>query len=114
MTWINEAKVRCFLRPRFLLSLTEALDVQAIYALDSGNVYDAYELYLKAGLYDAAHNIAVLELAPDTVIRQDLILLRELLEPFEGRPVSGWNERGKVGGFCTNRWGGRVMADICS
>ncbi len=81
------------------MSQTEALGCQAIYALDSGNMYDAYELYLQAGLYDAAHGIAVLELAPDAVIRQDLILLRELMEPFEGRSVSGWNERGRVGGF---------------
>ncbi|EJF57390.1 hypothetical protein DICSQDRAFT_157411 [Dichomitus squalens LYAD-421 SS1] len=76
MTWINEAK--------------------AIYALDSGSMYDAYELYLQAGLYDTAHDIAVVELAPDAVIRQDLILLREMLEPFEGHSVNGWNERGRA------------------
>ncbi|CDO77082.1 hypothetical protein BN946_scf184473.g26 [Trametes cinnabarina] len=76
MAWINEAK--------------------AIYALRSGNVFEAYELYLSAGLYDAAHDLAVLELAPEAVIREDLLLLRELFEVFDGRPVSGWNERGKV------------------
>ncbi|KAI8976665.1 nuclear protein 96-domain-containing protein [Trametes punicea] len=76
VAWINEAK--------------------AIHALHNGNVYEAYELYLSAGLYDAAHDIAVLELAPDAVIRQDLLLLRELFEVFDGRPVSGWNDRGKV------------------
>ncbi|KAH9941590.1 nuclear protein 96-domain-containing protein [Epithele typhae] len=76
MAWINEAK--------------------AVYALDSGKVYDAYELYLAAGLYDAAHDLAVLELAPDAVIRQDLLLLRELFEVFNGRPITGWSLRGKV------------------
>ncbi|KAI0350876.1 hypothetical protein OH77DRAFT_1498850 [Trametes cingulata] len=76
VSWINEAK--------------------AVHALDSGKVYEAYELYLSAGLYDAAHDLAVLELAPDAVIRQDLALLRELFEVFEGRPVSGWNDRGKA------------------
>ncbi|RDX47214.1 hypothetical protein OH76DRAFT_1354468 [Lentinus brumalis] len=76
MAWVNEAK--------------------AVHALASGNLYDAYDLYIAAGLYDPAHDIAVLELAPDAVIRQDLLLLRELFEVFEGRPVSGWNERGKV------------------
>ncbi|KAI9069844.1 hypothetical protein FKP32DRAFT_1586561 [Trametes sanguinea] len=76
MAWINEAK--------------------AIHALRSGNVYEAYELYLSAGLYDAAHDLAVLELAPDAVIREDLLLLRELFEVFDGRPVTGWTERGKV------------------
>ncbi|KAI0676531.1 nuclear protein 96-domain-containing protein [Trametes maxima] len=76
VAWINEAK--------------------AVHALDGGNVYEAYELYLAAGLYDAAHDIAVLELAPDAVIRQDLLLLRELFEVFDGRPVNGWNDRGQV------------------
>ncbi|EIW55247.1 uncharacterized protein TRAVEDRAFT_130647 [Trametes versicolor FP-101664 SS1] len=76
VAWINEAK--------------------AIHALDSGKVYEAYELYLSAGLYNAAHDIAVLELAPDAVIRDDLALLRELFDVFDGRPVNGWNERGKV------------------
>ncbi|KAI0631003.1 nuclear protein 96-domain-containing protein [Trametes polyzona] len=76
VAWINEAK--------------------AVHALDSGKLYEAYELYLSAGLYDAAHDIAVLELAPDAVIRQDLVLLRELFDVFDGRPVSGWNDRGKV------------------
>ncbi|KAI0332827.1 hypothetical protein GY45DRAFT_1245970 [Cubamyces sp. BRFM 1775] len=76
MAWINEAK--------------------AIHALHVGNVYEAYELYLSAGLYDAAHDIAVLELAPDAVVRQDLLLLRELFDVFDGRPVNGWNDRGKV------------------
>lgn len=59
-------------------------------------MYEAYELYLSAGLYDAAHDIAVLELAPDAVIRDDLALLRELFDVFDGRPVNGWSERGKV------------------
>ncbi|KAI0716436.1 nuclear protein 96-domain-containing protein [Earliella scabrosa] len=76
MAWINEAK--------------------AVHALDDGRLYEAYELYLAAGLYDAAHDIAVLELAPDAVVRQDILLLKELFDVFDGRPVSGWNERGKV------------------
>ena len=71
-------------------------DLQAIHALDCGKLYEAYELYLAAGMYDAAHDIAVLELAPDAVIRQDLMLLRELFEVFDGRPVNGWTIRGKV------------------
>ncbi|KAH9848377.1 nuclear protein 96-domain-containing protein [Lenzites betulinus] len=76
MAWINEAK--------------------AVHALDGGKLYEAYDLYIAAGLYDAAHDIAVLELAPDAVIRQDLVLLHELFDVFDGRPVSGWNDRGKV------------------
>ena len=76
------------------IGLTSLLE--AVHALDSGKLYDAYDLYVAAGLYDPAHDIAVLELAPDAIIRQDLLLLRELFEVFEGRTVSNWNERGKV------------------
>ena len=93
MAWINEAKVRLFSGEEYLYSRHGS---QAIHALDSGKVYEAYELYLAAGMYDAAHNIAVLELAPEAVIRQDLMLLRELFDAFEGHPVAGWSVRGKV------------------
>ena len=69
---------------------------QAIYALDKGEVYHAYELYLSAGLYNPAHDLAVLELAPDAVIHRDLDLLKELFERFIGRPTDDWHIRGKV------------------
>ncbi|KAJ6581258.1 nuclear protein 96-domain-containing protein [Mycena capillaripes] len=76
MAWIQEAK--------------------AIYALDSNEVFEAYELYLSAGLYNAAHDIAVLKLAPDAVIQNDLTLLTSLFSRFNGRPVDGWHVRGKA------------------
>jgi len=76
MAWVNEAK--------------------AIYALNNGEVYEAYELYLMAGSYTAAHELAVLELAPDAIIRKDLELLKELLQRISGHPVEGWHVRGKV------------------
>ncbi|CCL99212.1 uncharacterized protein FIBRA_01227 [Fibroporia radiculosa] len=76
MAWVNEAK--------------------ATYALDCGDVYGAYELYLTAGLYNAAHDLAVRELAPDAVIRRDLDLLRDLFDKFRPHVVDGWQERGKV------------------
>ncbi|KAI0764576.1 nuclear protein 96-domain-containing protein [Trametes elegans] len=71
-------------------------EAKAVHALDGGELYEAYQLYIAAGLYNSAHDIAVLELAPDAVIRQDLLLLRELFDVFDGHPVNGWNERGKV------------------
>lgn len=73
--------------------------MQAIYALDCGNVYDAYELYISARLYNQAHELAVLELAPDAVIRKDLEVLKDLFERIKnGRvPVDGWHVRGRVG-----------------
>ncbi|TFY79572.1 hypothetical protein EWM64_g4439 [Hericium alpestre] len=76
LAWVNEAK--------------------AIYALDSGDVYDAYILYLQAGLYQAAHDLAVIELAPEAVIRDDLQLLRSLFDKIAGHPVDGWHVRGKA------------------
>ncbi|KAG2008335.1 nucleoporin nup189 [Coprinopsis cinerea AmutBmut pab1-1] len=79
-TWVEEAK--------------------AMYALDQGDVFKAYELYLRAQLYNSAHELAVLELAPDAILRRDLDLLRNLFEPFdlEGRrdKIDGWFVRGKV------------------
>lgn len=76
MAWVNEAK--------------------ATHALSNGRVFQAYELYLSAGLYNAAHDLAVLELAPDAVIHRDLELLKELFERFAGRGVDDWHARGKV------------------
>ncbi|TFY59543.1 hypothetical protein EVG20_g7759 [Dentipellis fragilis] len=76
LAWVNEAK--------------------AIYTLNNGNVYEAYELYLQAGLYPAAHELAVLELAPEAVIRDDLELLRTLFSQISGHTVDGWPVRGKA------------------
>ncbi|KAF8888568.1 nuclear protein 96-domain-containing protein [Infundibulicybe gibba] len=76
MAWVDEAK--------------------AMLALDSGDIYTAYELYLSAGLYDAAHDLAVLELAPEAIIRRDLNLLQNLLDKFTDRAVDRWHIRGKV------------------
>ncbi|EDR08209.1 uncharacterized protein LACBIDRAFT_297625 [Laccaria bicolor S238N-H82] len=80
MAWVDEAK--------------------AMYALDQGDVFRAYELYTSAGLYNLAHDVAVLELAPEAVIRRDLGLLKTLFVPFDkdGRrdKIDGWIVRGKV------------------
>ncbi|KAJ6485939.1 nuclear protein 96-domain-containing protein [Mycena sanguinolenta] len=76
MAWIQEAK--------------------AIHALNCNEVFEAYELYLSAGLYNAAHDIAVLKLAPDAIIRNDLTLLTGLFSRINGRPVDGWHVRGKA------------------
>lgn len=69
---------------------------KAICALDNGDEFAAYELYLSAGLYGPAHDIAVSKLAPDAVIRQDLDLLKTLFSKISGHPVDGWHTRGKV------------------
>ncbi|KAJ7074900.1 nuclear protein 96-domain-containing protein [Mycena belliarum] len=71
-------------------------EAKAIYALNCGEDFEAYELYLSAGLYNAAHDIAVSKLAPDAVIRRDLTLLTSLFSRFNDRPVDGWHVRGKL------------------
>lgn len=64
--------------------------------MDRGEVYEAYECYLAAQLYNPAHDLAVLELAPDAIIRGDLDLLKELFERVHSRKVENWTSRGKV------------------
>jgi nuclear pore complex protein Nup98-Nup96 len=57
-------------------------------------------LFLTAGLYNAAHNIAILELAPDAILARDLDLVKELFEVFDNETrhdkIEGWFVRGKV------------------
>ena len=70
-----------------------------MYAVSQGNLYEAWELYLTAELYNPAHDLAVFDLAPDAVIRKDLALLKELFRKISGHPVDGWQVRGKVSCF---------------
>ncbi|KAF8155941.1 nuclear protein 96-domain-containing protein [Crassisporium funariophilum] len=80
MIWIDEAK--------------------AMHALDKGDLFSAYELYLSAQVYQSAHNLALHELAPDAIIRKDLDLLRSLFIRFDGDgkrdKIENWFVRGKV------------------
>ncbi|KAF8962583.1 nuclear protein 96-domain-containing protein [Flammula alnicola] len=75
-------------------------EARAMYELNCGNIFTAYELYLAAHLYNSAHNLALLELAPDAIIRKDLELLRKLFSPFDSDgkrdKVEGWFVEGKV------------------
>ena len=80
------------------------LPSQAIHALDTGEMYQAYELYLTAHLYNAAHDIAVLALAPDAIIRKDLELLKNIFEPFKTKRIDNWNLRGKVCNHNSYSW----------
>lgn len=47
-------------------------------------------------MHGAAHDLAVFELAPEAVIRNDLELLQVLFERFVGHAVDGWHVGGKV------------------
>lgn len=71
--------------------------IQAIHAYYNGDAYNAYELYLAAGMYNLAHDLAVSELAPDAILRRDLELLALLFEPLANKAVNEWNVQGKVG-----------------
>lgn len=68
-----------------------------MYAISQNRVYEAFDLYASAGLWNAAHDLAVLELAPDAVVRQDHELLRTIFTRLSAHPVDGWQLRGKVG-----------------
>jgi nuclear pore complex protein Nup98-Nup96 len=59
-------------------------------------VYEAFDLYVAAGLWSSAHDLAVLELAPDAVARQDHELLQTIFSRLSGHPIDGWHLRGKV------------------
>ena len=51
---------------------------------------------MEADLFNSAHELAVLELAPDAILRRDLKLLKSLFVKIAGHPVDGWHVRGKV------------------
>lgn len=92
VAWVNEARVSIFHCSLFYHSTF----VQAVFAIYEGRVFEAYQLYLNAGLYQQAHDLAVVGLAPEAVIRQDLDLLTSLFERIANQTVDGWHVRGKV------------------
>ncbi|KAF8517736.1 nuclear protein 96-domain-containing protein [Hysterangium stoloniferum] len=61
-----------------------------------GRTFDAYEHFLKADEQRLAHILAVNDLAPDAVIRDDLALLQGLFQPFNPQVVDDWSFRGKL------------------
>ncbi|KZV72697.1 hypothetical protein PENSPDRAFT_663535 [Peniophora sp. CONT] len=54
---------------------------------------EAYKLYMPARIYKAAHDIAVLELAPEAAIFE---LISSLFTRIAGPAVEGWHLRGKA------------------
>lgn len=94
LAWVNEAKV-CQ-REKLSVGYLLTLFYQAIYAFSQNRVYEAFDLYVSAGLWNSAHDLAVLELAPDAVARQDHELFRTIFSRLSGHPIDGWHLRGKV------------------
>lgn len=95
LAWVNEAKVRQA-RPPIDDGLAADAYHQAVHAFSQNRVYDAFDLYVSAGLWNAAHDLAVLELAPDAVVREDHELLRTIFSRISGHSIDGWHLRGKV------------------
>lgn len=54
------------------------------------DLYECYQLELKAREYGAAHELCVRELVPEAVIQSDFGLVRRLLNPFDVRLVERW------------------------
>lgn len=84
--------------------LTEALKVPATWihsaqaTLDryNGDVFSQYKSLLAAEEHSTAHRIAVVDLAPEAIIRNDLTLLRRLFDVFEPQDTADWESGGRV------------------
>ncbi|KAK4689973.1 nuclear pore complex protein Nup98-Nup96, partial [Tremellales sp. Uapishka_1] len=71
-------------------------EAKAAALASSGDAFREYHELLRAGLFEKAHKILIEKLAPEAVIRNDLVLLRRLCEPLEGRDPQGWEFGGKL------------------
>ncbi|ORY52187.1 nuclear protein 96-domain-containing protein [Leucosporidium creatinivorum] len=60
------------------------------------DLWSEYRLHLAAEQWSQAHEIVVLHLAPEAVIRGDLGLVKRLLECVDERGVEGWEGGGKT------------------
>lgn len=69
---------------------------QAVAAKAKGDVFGHYKLLLAADDFGAAHRVAVVELGPEAVIRNDLALLARLFQVFDPLETTGWEDGGKV------------------
>jgi hypothetical protein len=100
----SAARVLALLSPSaFTISLSSTVLLlilaipQAVQAKYNDDPYLQYQLHLAADDQNPAHQIVVTELAPEAIMRNDLDLLRRLLDRFQDSRVEGWNEGGKVG-----------------
>lgn len=96
----NVAKLnseRGFLCERLLIPESWLYEAKSYEARARDDRYSEYQLLLKANNWTAAHNVAVLDLAPEAIIRGDHELVSVLFSPFylevSGDPadeVAGW------------------------
>ena len=93
-SWIYEAKV-CDFHWANLFVLNPIL-LEAILCQYHGKVFDAYKSYIRAGKPQIAHDVALDELAPEAVLRDDYELLKSLFVTFDPNDIKDWSFRGRV------------------
>ena len=71
--------------------------LQATYAFHEGDVYKAYELYVEGGVHRMAHELSVSYLAPEAVLCNDILLLRNLFFVLDKNIIPDWSFGGQVG-----------------
>lgn len=71
-------------------------EAKANTANDSNDPYTRYLHLLDAKLWDQAAHVAVRDLVPEAILREDFELVRELLEPLRNARVTDWNTGGQV------------------
>jgi hypothetical protein len=72
---------------------------QAFHHRGNGQVYQEYLASLEAGLFDRAHSVVLDRLASEAILREDMGVLRKLMESLEDQSVSDWENGGGVSGL---------------
>ncbi|KAK4700835.1 nuclear pore complex protein Nup98-Nup96, partial [Phenoliferia sp. Uapishka_3] len=85
-----------FLVQTLKIPLTWIFAAQATAAKYTRDPYREYQLLVKAEMWNEAHAIAVTELAPEALLINSPILLRDIFSPFEARLVTKWESGGKI------------------
>ena len=94
MEWVDEAKVCDHILLCWELRLK--WECQATYAFYSGDIYHAYELYIRAKAHQMAHELAITYLAPEAVLRDELELLAKLFRSLDPTLVDDFGVGGQV------------------
>lgn len=99
-SWVAMAKVLITSTISYLIINQ---DVQGSHYRSLGRQYQAYEEFVKADDQVFAHDIAVFELAPEIVIRENFDFMTKLFEPLDPSriPVEQWEDGGKVSACLT-------------
>lgn len=61
-----------------------------------GEVYLAYELFMRAKVHQRAHDLAISYLAPEAILRDDLTLLTNLFAPLDKSLIRDFSIGGQV------------------